>query len=155
MLVSIQWRPVTGSPLTLNDLSYPIVEEFNPVTEYENVTPLKKMQAPGVWPNYNYPGQMSIAIAGDIVGTSSADYVTKRMAFMTAFHVPLALQTVRKHGDLRVEMEGWGMTADAACQVVSVEAPMDASFPSVTSYRVALRSFYPAFVNGGTEFRAG
>src|SRR5262245_18674956 len=156
----IQYRPNTGSPLTLNGLDYPC-NGLNPVTAYAS-NRVKKMQNPGNWPAYNYPEGMEIELKGKIIGTGASDalaaasYTSRRLAFMTAFHVPLTVLTARKHGVLRIQATGMSEFADADVQIVSLEAPEEVDFPTVCDFQVQFFAFYPAFIgSSSTEYRLG
>lgn len=147
MITLLEWHQQGGGTLALNSDIYP-VRQFNPIPTYSGYKPLKKMQLPGSWPNFNYPEGMSLDIVGDILGTDTADYIVNRDAFMAGIHVPLAVQTVRRHGFLRVQYDGWGSAGDVDCHVTSVDSPMDTEYGwSVSEFRITLFAFTPELSN--------
>lgn len=156
MFTKIQIRPVSGSNVDLNAVDgsgnhlYPL-REFEITTNIDQPAAAKKMAEAGQWPTFHYPDAMSIVAEGEILGIGATDqlrtedYVTKRLALIDAILPPVGLQTARRHGTLRVRMEG--MTEDADVDVVCVlqSIPMSASSPARSPLLITWKAFVPYF----------
>lgn len=149
MITSIVYLPVVGLSVTLNDLVYPL-NVFEVETNYDTRS-FKKASAPGEWPVYSYPGAMTVHAEGAIIGSTSSDYVTKRMTLLDAIIPPIQTLTTRKHGVLRIQMDGWTETADADVIVTAQQAPLRALNPSISEFMVTWKSFLPYFVGTSTS----
>lgn len=151
MLTLFEYRPNIGSPITLNDLNYPMhVCEIETALDVKDA---KKMAAHGEWPTYAYPGAMTIHCEGDIVGmggTPSTDYVTKRLALIDAILPPIQVLTTRKHGVLRIQMDGMTETADADVILASQSVPMRALHPAISEFLITWKAFLPYFTGTST-----
>lgn len=149
MLTKFEVRPNTGSTLTLNDLNYPlhVLEIETNIDTHE----FKRMAAAGEWPTFHYPGAMTIHAEGEILGTGASDSaisndtVSKRLALLDAILPPIGLLTTRKHGVIRIKMDGMTEDADADVVVVSLSAPMNAMSPGRVPFIVTWKGFNPWF----------
>lgn len=148
MITSLAYLPATGGSITLNDLVYP-VHQFDVETMIDN-RDAKKMAQPGEWPVYAYPGSMTIHCEGRILGASSSDYVTKRLALLDAILPPIATLTSRIHGTVRIQMDGWAETADAEVIVTQQSVPMRAMYPSISDFMITWKAFLPYFEGNST-----
>lgn len=150
MIEFLELRPNTGSPLELNTLSYPC-QVFDPNGDFEDKK-FKKMQQPGEHPTFVYPPALYIAIEGDIVGTGAtptADFNTKRFALINASGPPITatgVLTARKHGVLRIRLDGMTENADADFLCVSRSVPLSTEFWSVNEFRLSLKISQGYFV---------
>lgn len=162
MLSKVEVRPNTGSALTLNDLSYPL-HVFEIETNIDEHS-FKRMAAAGEWPTYNYPGAMTIHAEGEILGTGSSDSaiasdtVSKRLALIDAILPPIGLLTARKHGVLRVKMDGMTEDADADIVVQTLSAPLNALSPGRVPFIVTWKGFNPWFTgvtNPSNKYQLG
>jgi hypothetical protein len=155
MITSLQYIPTVGSTVTLNDLVYP-VREFD-VETLIDVRDYKKMAQPGEWSVYAYPGAMTIHCEGSILGTSSSDYVTKRLALLDAILPPIATLTSRIHGTVRIQMDGWTETADAEVIVTQQSIPMKANYPAISDFMITWKAFLPYFEGNtsSTKYQLG
>lgn len=155
MITLIEWHPNVGSPVTLNDLTYPL-SAFEPESALD-VKNFKKMQAHGEWPSFTYLGAMTVVAEGRILGVGasdalrSADYVAKRLALVDAIlpatTTPL---TARSHGFLRIQLDGMTEVADANAVVTSFRAPIAALFPANSEFFVNWKMWEPWFVGAST-----
>lgn len=117
----------------------------------------KKMAAPGQWPSYAYADAMTIEANGKILGVGGSDaaratsYITQRLALLDAVLPPVAIQTTRHHGTLRVRMDGMTEDADAEVQCMSSAIPMAALFPANSDFQIIWKGFLPYFVGVTTS----
>lgn len=155
MITLIEWHPNVGSTLVLNDLVYPL-HMFEPESAVDTHE-FKKMQAHGEWPSFHYLGAMTVVSEGKIIGNGatdalrSADYVAKRLAFMDALLPPTTTPlTARKHGFLRLQLDGMTEAANADAVVVSLRAPMAALYPAISDFFVTWKMWDPWFVGAST-----
>ena len=148
----IEYHPNSGSPVTLNDLVYPM-HNFDVVTNIDSHS-FKKLADAGEWPTFAYPGAMTITCDGDIVGsggTPSNDYIAKRLALLDAILPPIQVLTARRHGFLRIQLDGMTETADADVQLVDHGVPMQALYPAISPYMIVWKGFLPYFVGTSTQ----
>lgn len=159
MITLIQYIPNTGSLVELNapDGSG---NHIYPLSAFEmesaiSTREFKKMTAQGEWPAFHYLGAMTIHAEGRILGsgaTPSNDYVTKRIALIDAILPPTTSPlTARKHGVLRLRLDGMSENADADVVVTSFQAPLAALFPANSEFMVTWKAFLPWFVGVGTS----
>src|SRR5690349_13733162 len=107
--------------------TYDFNTDIAPLTDFD-VTPTErvdtsrsKSQQHGVWPTFPYRGGMEIHIEGDLLADDSADYVSKRFALMNVLHDPTNITpTVRKNGDLDIELDGLSEHIGAAVGITAV-----------------------------------
>lgn len=161
MLSKFEVRPNTGSNLTLNDLNYPlhVLEIETNIDEHA----FKRMAAAGEWPTFNYPGAMTIHAEGEILGTGASDSaiandtVSKRIALLDAILPPVTLLTARKHGVIRIKMDGMTEDADTDVVVTSLSAPLNAMSPGRVPFIVTWKGFNPWFtgVSSSTKYQLG
>jgi len=146
MITKFEIRPNTGSPVELNDLVYPLsVCEINTNMD---VKAFKKVSLPGEWPSFAYPGALTAHVEGRIIGTGatpSEDHVTKRLALIDACMPPLQTLTTRKHGVLRVRLNGMTEDADTDIIVTEISIPMRALFPAISDFMISWKGFLPFF----------
>jgi len=155
MIETLEWHPVSGSSITLNDLNYPL-SSFEPEVDREDKQ-YKKWVAHGEWPSFSYAGAMRIPAEGRILATGAddtaraTDYVTKRLALCDAF-LPSATTplTSRPHGYLRIKLYGMAEAADADGHIISFRAPMQALYPSNSEFFVTFKLFTPYFTGAST-----
>lgn len=152
MLTKFEVRPNTGSPLELNDLNYPLdVLDIEP-----NIDPkaFKKLAAPGEWPSFTYEGAMTIHAEGSILGsggTPSNDYVAKRIALIDAVAPPVGVLTSRKHGVIRIRLDGMTEDADVDVVVVQRAIPLRALYPANSEFLITWKAYLPYFVGVSTQ----
>jgi len=156
MYTKIEVRPVTGSPLELNTVDgsgnhlFPL-STFEIITNIDTGSDAKKMAAAGQWPRYHYADAMTIHAEGNVLGIGASDaaratdYVTKRLALLDAILPPVGLQTTRKHGVLRVRMDGMTEDADTDIVVVLQSIPQRAMFPAASPFLITWKAFVPYF----------
>lgn len=152
MITLFEYHPNTGSPIELNDLNYPL-HDFNIKTNID-VHDNKKLALPGQWPSFHYPDAMDISAEGDIVGsgaTPTEDYVSKRIALMAAVIPPMQHLTDRKHGFVRIQLDGMTETADADVVIVDHAIPMQALYPAISPFMLQWKGFLPYFVGTNTS----
>lgn len=151
MLTLFEYYPNIGAKVTLNDLNYPMhVCEIETAIDVKDA---KKMAAHGEWPTYAYPGAMSIHCEGDIVGnggTPSNDYVAKRIALLDAILPPIQTLTTRKHGFVRIQMDGMTEYADADVILAQQAVPMRSLYPAISEYMITWKAFLPYFTGPST-----
>lgn len=155
MLTLFQIRPVTGSNLELNTLTYPLSDLS--ITTNLDTHDHKKMGAPGQWPSYSYPDAMTIHVEGNVLADTSTAYVTARLALIDAVLPPLTIQNTRRHGTIRIQLDGMTESADCNVQVVSQSIPMAALFPANSRFMVTWKGFLPYFTGNtsSTEYQLG
>jgi len=147
VLTLFEYHPNTGSPVELNTLIYPM-HDLDIQTQMD-VHEFKKRAQAGEWPSFAYPGAMTITAEGDIVGsgaTPSADYVAKRLALVDAILPPIQVLTSRKHGFIRIQLDGWTETADADVINTDRSIPMQALYPAISPYQITWKAFLPVFI---------
>jgi hypothetical protein len=122
----------------LGNIIYFITDAY-PLTEFHwsytfKGDPITKFQEAGRHPNYRDVDYMMIHMKGDIIGNDYTDYWDKRFALMSTI-VPHPSNRVRSHGRIYITPVGLG-GADYYADVIldNYEAPMEALYPTVTSY---------------------
>lgn len=146
MLTKFEVRPNSGSPVELNTLVYPLhVVEITP-----NIDPktYQKLAAPGEWPSFTYEGAMTIHVEGDCIGsgaTPGSDYTANRIALIDAIAPPVGVLTSRKHGVIRIRMEGMTEDADVDVVVTQRSIPMRALYPSISEFLITWKAYLPYF----------
>ncbi len=160
-LTKVEVRPVTGSALELNTTDGSGNHLF-PLSTFEITANIdahdaKKMAAPGQWPTFHYADAMTINCTGRILGIGGSDaaratsYITQRLALVDAVLPPVGLQTSRKHGVLRVRMDGMSEDADADIVCTSQTIPLAALFPAQSEFMITWKAFLPYFVGVSTS----
>lgn len=154
----IEIRPITGSPLEINDNNIPV---FNLETDpqYSDDEMPEKAFLSGVWPNFSMARGMPLTMEGAIFGYGAtdalmaADTATKVQTFKTALHRvhDVTPPTSRVHGTLRVKATGWTEDADAPYHVVSLRAPYQAGQPNIVEWFLGLFMFNIYFVGVSTS----
>lgn len=118
-------------------------------------TSRNRMEQHGVWPTLPHRGGMEIHVEGDLLADDSGDYVTKRIALVTALfgNASLDAPTVRKNGSLAIRMSG--QTEDFGCDVTitAFSAPQMGSYPAYSKYLVTFFNPVPYFVGLTTSNR--
>lgn len=148
MLTLLEWHQQGGTPIELNTLIYPVHHFFVEPIMSSN-TPKKKRQRPGSWPTFNFPTGMSIDVEGAILGTDTANYIANREVWMDRIYVPDDVQTIRRHGFLRVQYDGWGSYGDVDCHVTQASAPLSTDYGwSVSEFRINFFAFELTLTNG-------
>lgn len=167
MLTKVEIRPNTGSPLEINTVDGSGNPVF-PLNTFEIVTGIdthdfKKIAQPGQWPSFHYPDAMTIQAEGHIIGVGGSDalratsYITQRLALTDAALPPVALLTARRHGYLRVRMDGMTEDADAEVVLTAISIPMAALFPANSEFQLTWKGFLPYFVgvSSSTKYQLG
>jgi hypothetical protein len=161
MLTKVEIRPNSGSPLELNTTDilgnplYPL-ESFDINTNIDTHDH-KKLAQPGQWSSFHYPDAMIITAGGHIVGVGGTDsaratsYIEQRLALTDAALPPVTLLSDRRHGYLRVRMDGMTEDADAAVVIVNISIPMAASFPANSEFTITWKAFLPYFVGVSSQ----
>lgn len=155
MLAKVEIRPVVGSPLELNTLTYPL-KVFDIQTNIDTHE-FKKFGTSGQWPSFHYPDAMSIHAEGACLADTSTAYVTARLALVDAVLPPVTALTSRKHAVLRVRMDGMTEDADADVVVIQQAVPMAALFPANSQFMITWKGFLPYFVgvSSSTKYQLG
>ena len=144
----IEFRPITGSPLAVNDNLIPVFNlETDP--EYTSDEAVEKSMLSGEWPTFSLARAMPLTMEGAIFGYGAtdaliaADTATRRQLFLSTLHRinDTTPPTSRVHGTLRLRAEGWTEDADAPYHVVSIRAPNVAGQPSVVEWFLSLKMF--------------
>ena len=156
-LTKVEFRPASGSALEVNTVDgsgnhlYPL-HEFEPEPELPD-TSFKRMQAPGVWPTFAYPGAMTIVMTGEILGLGasdsamSIDAMTKRQTLTDAVMPSLTTTlTSRPHGTLRVRYDHWSQDGEVDYHCVLCRIPLRALSPGRFQYFINLKGFTPYFL---------
>lgn len=156
MLIKVEIRPISGSPLTINTTDgsnnplYPL-HNFDIETALDNPS-YKKMAAAGEWESFGYPDALTVTADGDILGVGAndaaraADYVTQRLALVEALLPSMTLMTSRIHAVLRVRMDSMTEDADARVRVTSQSVPLAAMQGARSAYRFTMKGFVPVFI---------
>jgi hypothetical protein len=117
------------------------------VTERVNMS-RQKAQANGVWPTLSFRDAMEIHVEGDIFGTSSSDYFTKRASLIAACYgdpnAALVL-TNRKRGDLDIDFVGSTEHWKCPFTITAFSAPVQGLSPSRTPFLITFSSTQPYF----------
>lgn len=149
MINSVTINNINGSDsYEINTDVAPLHDFDIAVTERTNLS-RQKSQDNGLWPTLSFRDQMEIHVEGDIFGSSSSDYFTKRLALIAACfgdpNVPPVL-TDRKLGDLDIDFVG--STEHWTCPFIisAFSAPLQGLSPSRTPYLITFVSFVPYFV---------
>lgn len=154
----IQIRPVTGSPLTINNSDYNVTN-LETDAQYSDPEVIEKAFLSGEWPTYSLARGMPLTFEGAIFGYGAtdaliaADCATKTQTFKAALHRvhDVTPPTSRPHGTLRVRQTGWAEDADAPYHVVSVRVPDVAGMVAVGEFFVALKMFNIWFTGVSTS----
>jgi len=152
MITLLEYHPNAGSAVELNTLIYPL-HNFEVQTNIDTHE-FKRMAEAGEWPSFHYPGAMVITCDGDIIGsgaTPTNDYVAKRIALLDAILPPIQVLTSRRHGFLRLQLDGMTETADADVVITEQAAPMRALYPAISPFMITWKAFLPYFVGTSTQ----
>ena len=132
-------------------LSIELNEEFNfrfPLHEFEmpiytESSPQSKMQRPGEWPTYMYPRYRTFNLKGAILGDDAEGYNDAAGDMKEVILPPYDFYSLRKHGTLFLRFYGDATVYHIDVQLVSLDTPKEANFPSVGDYMISWRSFEP------------
>lgn len=111
-----------------------------------------KMEQHGIWPTFNYRGEMEIHVEGDLLADDTADYVTKRLALVAAlFGDPNdgtsgEAPTVRKNGSLLITLDGMGEDITCDVSIDAFSGPIQGAQGAFSNYLITFVSFDPWFV---------
>lgn len=91
-----------------------------------------KAQAHGTWPGHTYMGEALIHMEGQIFGTDSSDFNTRKLLMLsTIYPDPTAFITDYPLGTLTVQLTGMTETATADCTIDGpISTPMEGLSPS-------------------------
>jgi hypothetical protein len=156
--------PVSGATVALNAVDgsgnhlYPL--KVCDINTNIDVHEFKRMAQSGQWPSFHYPDAMSVHVEGNILGfgvTPSNDYITKRLALIDAVLPPIGTLTSRKHGVLRVRLDGMTEDADTDIVVTAIQVPMASLFPANSEFMITWKAFNPYFTGVGslTKYQFG
>jgi hypothetical protein len=107
------------------------------------MTDRSKAEEAGDWPGYNYLGRQLIHLAGDLIGDTSEEYITRRLSMMSIICPPEGRQRNRRWGSLYIKYYGQE-TLQADCTVDGYpDLPMTGQNPTVTTYTVNFKIFNP------------
>jgi len=167
MLTKVEFIPVSGSTVVFNTTDGS-GNHLLPLSTFDIVTNIdqhdaKKMAAAGQWPTFHYPDAMTIHAEGHILGVGASDaaratsYITQRLALLDGILPPVTLLTSRKHGVLRVRMDGMSEDADADVVTIQQSVPMAALFPANSEFMITWKGFLPYFVgtSSSTKYQLG
>jgi len=140
----IIYRNNAGAQIELNEefnFRYPL-QEFE-MNVYHEQSPQSKMQQPGEWPKYSYPRYRAFNLKGSILGTDANGYNDAASDMKEVIQPPYAFYDLRKHGTLFLRFYGDGTVYHMDVQLVTLETPKIANFPSVGDYIINWRGFEP------------
>lgn len=143
MLTKIEIRPVSGSAVELNTLTYPL--SVCDIQTNIDTHEFKRMANSGEWPSYHYPGALTAHVEGHCLADTSTAYVTARLALLDAVLPPLGTLTSRKHAVLRIRMDGMSEDADTDVVVTTMQIPMAALYPANSEFMITWKGFNPYF----------
>lgn len=150
MITTLVYTNNAGAILTLNDTVKFPTREFDTKIEFSDQTQ-EKMQADGEWPTFNYPRRRIFDISGDIMGTSTSNYITNRIEMMSKITPPPGLKTARRHGILTFQLDGMTETVFAYVQLSSYNCPfgVDEGY-SHSPYQIIWKAWDPYLYGSGT-----
>lgn len=146
----IIYRNNAGAQIELNEefnFKYPL-REFT-MQPYQESQPQSKMQQPGEWPTYSYPRYRTFHLLGSILGNDANGYNAAAGDLKQVLQPPYGFYDLRKHGTLFLRFYGDGTVYHADVQLVSLETPKEANYPSVGDYTIDWRSFEPYLRTSG------
>jgi hypothetical protein len=156
MGITVTFKPEAGTSIVLNNDAYPVDEAFEVDVEFSDPA-VKKMQRSGEWPTFGYPGAVSISLEGHILGTSKADYWTKRNAFLVALTPPPGEQTKRRHGIVTIADSDAAEPMFGDCRIVHRIAHLENLSPERGPFLVTFKVFetYLTGVASGRPYLIG
>jgi hypothetical protein len=156
MAFTVTFAPNAGSSIQLNSEFYPIDEGFEVDVEFSNPS-VPKLQRPGEWPTFSYPGAATIACEGHIFGASKADFWSKRNAFLVALTPPSTELLVRRHGKLTITDSDAPEGMYAFARILSRVANLENLSPERCPYLAQFKIFTPYMigVGSGREYLIG
>ena len=140
----IQYVNLAGAAIELNEefnFRFPL-HEFE-MTPYQENQPQSKMQQPGEWPTFSYPRYRTFYLKGAILGEDAEGYNDAAGDMKEVIQPPYQFYDVRRHGRLNLRFYGDATTYYADVQLVSLETPKQANYPSVGDYIINWRAFEP------------
>lgn len=146
MITSIEFVPITGSALSLDsDPPGIVLQEFDPSISDRVDTSRERSQAQGFWPTYPYEGGMEIRCSGEIFGSDSDDYTSRRHSFLSLFRFPTG-PTERRHGHLDILFDGEAEHWLADVYATSVSMPRDTEGWARSAWSIVFASPLPYFI---------
>lgn len=134
-----QLQNTVPTVITLNDFTYPL---HNLEVSYPNPRQDErpKMQQDGRWGSFQRLGGMDIHIDGDIFGSSSADYMDKRLTLIYLIRrAPIPADTPIRW-IVSITLEGVGDTWSAGIDGIDLTAPVGAGSPSRGAFTCTFHS---------------
>jgi hypothetical protein len=128
------------------------LRRFEPAAAFTTNVDRKKMQQHGVNPAFGSRGGMNIVLEGDLFGTDSSDYVTKKLAMTAALFggTDPNKYTNRSNGRLTVNLSGQSEDWYVDVVIMDFSAPVAAVYPALTSYLLTLFGWLPYFTGATT-----
>ena len=130
-----------GASISLNDDVYPLTT-YDSQVETATEERLRPSQH-GLFPTYTYMGKRTFHMEGDIFGSDTADFISKRIALLAPF-VPVPEYGFQSIGTLVVKYTGLSEPVQAECFPDGLPAvPLEALSPSRGTFAISLQTFDP------------
>jgi hypothetical protein len=144
MGILLTWKNNEGLEVILNSANFPIDEELNFDVEFSDPS-VRKLQRPGEWPTFAYPGSCRVTCDGHILGTSAANFWANRKAFLNALTPPNQELTSRRHGTLTIDDDDEVEPVYQYCRIINRVANLGSLSPERCAYLVTFKAFVPYF----------
>jgi hypothetical protein len=152
-MLIVTWKPNLGPSIVFNatDNIYPIDGEGTPFqVEVEFSDPsVRKPQQAGEHPTFGYPGSTRVILDGHIIGSTAANFWSRRNDFLVALTPPAGELTSRRHGTLTIDDDDMAEPMQAFCRVINRVANLENLDVMRCPYMVTWKSFDTYFV--GTQ----
>lgn len=141
-----------AASIELNDFIYPFSSELDISLPDERGEKRPKMQDHGEWPTSQYHGGMDIHAEGDIFGSDSSDFFTKRTALVNVIRfVPVVLSPIQ--GIVSIDFVGSTEIWQAEIDNIIFNAPIGPGSPARCAYQITFHSPLPYFIGADTTTR--
>lgn len=147
MITSARFTNINGTYIDLNDDNIPFRRFTTEVTT--RMTEREKSQQHGIYPSNTYLGKRLFHCEGDIFADSSATYMQRRLALISAI-MPRPQLGSKHAGTLEILFDGISETLSSVCTIDGwPEIPMVGGNAARSEYLLNLKSFDPRLY--GTE----
>jgi hypothetical protein len=143
MIQNIYYTNLRNGTQNFNDLSVGVILKTFEIDGETRMTDRPKMQEGGNFRSFNYMGKQMLHLAGDIIGDTSEEYISRRLNFLSILHPPNSdIQKNRYWGTLYIQYYGQNVFSN---QVTMDGYPMVemGSNPTVSAYTATFIAFTP------------
>lgn len=150
MIEDIYYQNLRNGTLKFNDLTVGIILKTFEIDGESRMTDRPKMQEAGSFRSYNYPARQMYHLAGDLIGDTSEEYISRRLNFLSVTHPPDGgLQKFRYWGTLYIKYYGQNVFFNQVTVDGYPDIPMGSN-PTVSPYTITMVAFDPWWTDKNT-----